>query len=98
MSTGVKIVGILTARPGKAAELQRLLCATRVSSRTEPGNMRWDIWRDRANPDRFILDELYSDDTALNAHRETPHFKNYAEKIGDLAERTPIVLDPFDVT
>lgn len=60
--------------------------------------MRWDVWRDRANPDRFILDELYSDDTALNAHRETPHFKNYAKKIGDLAERTPIVLDPFDVT
>ncbi|PBB66655.1 antibiotic biosynthesis monooxygenase [Mesorhizobium sp. WSM4312] len=98
MSTGVKIVGILTARPGKAAELRRLLSATRVSSRGEPGNLRWDIWHDRANSDRFILDELYLDDTALTAHRETPHFKEYARKIGDLAERTPIVLDPVEVT
>ncbi|RWC44751.1 putative quinol monooxygenase [Mesorhizobium sp.] len=98
MSTGVKIMGILTARPGKAPELRELLSVTRVSSRTEPGNMRWDIWRDRANPDRFILDELYLDDTALTAHRETPHFKDYARRIGDLAERTPIVLDPIEVT
>lgn len=97
MSTHVKIVGILTVRPGKASELGAFLSAMRIRSRAEPGNLRWDIWRDKAKPDRFLLDELYVDDAAVAAHRETPHFKDYAARISDLAERTPITLDPVEV-
>ncbi|WP_416066579.1 putative quinol monooxygenase [Rhizobium sp. ZK1] len=97
MSTRMKIVGILTARTGKAPELGAFLSAMRVHSRAEPGNLRWDIWRDKANSDRFVLDELYVDDAAVAAHRDSPHFKNYAARIGDLAERTPITLDPVEV-
>ncbi|QWW69939.1 putative quinol monooxygenase [Rhizobium sp. WYJ-E13] len=97
MSTRMKIVGILTARPGKAPELGAFLSAMRVHSRAEPGNLRWDIWRDKANSDRFVLDELYVDEAAVAAHRDSPHFKNYAAGIGDLAERTPITLDPVEV-
>ncbi|MBX4870531.1 MULTISPECIES: putative quinol monooxygenase [Rhizobium] len=97
MSAHVKIVGILTGHPGKASELRTLLSAMRVRSRAEPGNLRWDIWRDKANHDRFVLDELYADDAAVAAHRDTPHFKDYAARIGDLADRTPITLDPVEV-
>ncbi|MBW9055567.1 putative quinol monooxygenase [Rhizobium mesosinicum] len=97
MSTRVKTVGILTGHPGKASELGAFLSAMRVHSRAEPGNLRWDIWRDKANPDRFVLDELYVDDAAVAAHRDTPHFKDYAARIGDLADRTPITLDPIEV-
>lgn len=97
MSTHRKIVGILTARPGKASELGAFLSAMRVRSRAEPGNLRWDIWRDKANPDRFVLDELYVNEAAVAAHRDTPHFKDYAARIGDLADRTPITLDPVEV-
>jgi len=59
--------------------------------------LRWDIWRDRADPNRFALDELYADEAAASAHRETPHFKDYAIRIGDLADPTPFVLDPVEV-
>ncbi|WP_028747353.1 putative quinol monooxygenase [Rhizobium mesoamericanum] len=97
MSTHVKIVAILTARPGKASELAAFLSVMRVRSRAEPGNLRWDIWRDKANTDRFVLDELYVDDTAVAAHRDTPHFKDYSGRISDLADRTPITLDPVEV-
>jgi quinol monooxygenase YgiN len=93
----MKIVGILTARPGKVSELGTFLSAMRVRSRAEPGNLRRDIWRDNANPDRFVLDELYVDEAAVAAHRDTPHFKGYAARIGDLADRTPITLDPVEV-
>lgn len=97
MSTRMKIVALLTARPGKASELGAFLSAMRVQSRAEPGNLRWDIWRDKANPDRFVLDELYVDEAAVAAHRDSPHFKDYATGIGDLADRTPITLDPVEV-
>jgi quinol monooxygenase YgiN len=97
MSAQVKIVGILSALPGKAAELQALLFDLQADSRAEPGNLRWDIWRDQANPDRFVLDELYASRDDVAAHLETPHFRNYVGKVKDLAERTPLILDPVNV-
>lgn len=93
----VKIVAILDARAGRADELRTLLMGMVAPSRAESGNRRWDVWQDQAKPDRFVLDELYTDAAAVAQHRETPHFKNYAAKVGDLAERTPLVLDPIEV-
>ena len=93
----VKIVAVLTARPGKADELKALLSGMLAPSRAEAGCLRYDLWRDQANAGRFVLDELYVDDAAIAAHRETAHFKRYLAKIGDLAERSALVVDPVDV-
>lgn len=97
MPTGVKIVAVLTAKPGKLPALQDLLFGMAPACRSEPGNLRWDVWRDQAEPARFVLDELYVDDAAVAAHRQTPHFAAYLAQINDLAERTPYVLDPAQV-
>lgn len=42
--------------------------------------MRFDVIADRDDPTRFYFYEVYRDEAALAAHRETPHFKHYAEK------------------
>ena len=97
MPTPVKTVAILVARRGLAEELKALLGSMAVPSRAEPGNLRYDLWRDRSDAGRFVLEELYADDAAVAAHRETPHYKNYLSKINDLAERTIIVLGPLEV-
>ena len=97
MTAPVKIVAILTARPGKADDLQALLSGMLAPSRAEPGNLRYDLWRDQADPVRFVLDELYTDNAAIAAHRATPHFQDYLARIGDLAERTALVLDAVEV-
>lgn len=97
MSHDVKVIAILVVRPGKDGELWPLLDGMVASSRKEPGNLRYDLWRDQADPDRFVLDELYADDDAVAAHRATPHFKSYLSAIGDLAERTALVLAPAAV-
>ena len=93
----VKIIGILTALPGKGAELRALLDGMIDPSRAEPGNLRWDIWQDQAQADRFVIDELYVDAAAATAHRESAHFKNYARQVGDFADRAPLTLDPVAV-
>lgn len=98
MTSLVKIVAILVARPGRTDELRALLSGMVTPSRAEPGNLRWDIWQVQSEHDRFVLDELYADSAAMAAHRETAHFKDYAGRIGDLAERTPLVLDPVEVS
>ncbi len=97
MTGQVKTVAMLTARPGKASELAALLDAMLVPSRAEPGNLRYDLWRDRADANRFVLDELYVDADAQAAHRASPHFQDYLSRIGELAERTSLSLDPISV-
>lgn len=97
MPTPVKIVAILTARPGKDAELRALLNDMLAPSRAEPGNHRYDLWSDPATPGRYVLDELYADADAVAAHRATPHFQAYLSRIEALAERQAFVLDPVAV-
>ncbi len=96
MSTQAKTMAIFTARPGKADDLRALLVGMAPHCRAEPGNLRWDIWQD-PETGRFGLDELYRDADAVTAHRETPHYKDYLSKIGDLAERTAVTLSPLDL-
>jgi quinol monooxygenase YgiN len=50
------------------------------SEKDEPGCLRFDVIQDRDDPNRFYFYEVYRDESALAAHRETPHFKFYAEK------------------
>jgi quinol monooxygenase YgiN len=94
MTNEVKIVAVLTAKPNATERLRNLLDGMLAPSRAEPGNLRYDLWRDQTQPGRFVLDELYRDADAVAAHRATPHFQAYLAEIGDLAERIAFVLDP----
>jgi len=97
MSTPVKSIAILVSKRGKLEELTALLDSMVVPSRAESGNLQYDLWRDHADPRRFVLEELYTDDAAVGAHRATPHYEDYLSKINDLAERTVMMLDPLEV-
>ena len=68
MTTHVKIVANLLAKPGKERELEELLATM-----------------------------LYADSDALAKHRASPHFQAYLAKIGDIAERSALVLDPLSI-
>jgi autoinducer 2-degrading protein len=50
------------------------------SEKDEPGCLRFDVIQDRDDQNRFYFYEVYRDEAALEAHRQTPHFKLYAEK------------------
>jgi len=78
-------------------ELKDLLTGMVVPSRAEPGNMQYNLWRDDADADRFVLEEIYTDSDAVAAHRATPYFENYAAKVKELAARTFMTLDPLEV-
>lgn len=43
----------------------------------EPGCRRFDILRDANRPARVCFYEVYDDEAAFLAHRETSHFKRY---------------------
>jgi len=97
MSNKVKTIAILTAQPGKIKALTTLLHGMIPQCRAEPGNLAWNVWRDQADPAKFVLDEMYSNEAAVTAHRKTPHNKDYSSKIIGLADRTVLVLAPDQV-
>jgi quinol monooxygenase YgiN len=96
-SSPAKITAILTAHPGKIAELGDLLTAMAPHCRAEPGNLRWDIWREPSPGARFVLDELYVDAAAVEAHHATPHYQNYLTRVPALADRTALMLEAVAV-
>jgi quinol monooxygenase YgiN len=68
------------AKPGKGDEVEGLLrrMAPLVSA-NEPGCRLYHANRSADNADIFLLYEHYADQAALDAHRNTPHFKEIIE-------------------
>lgn len=43
----------------------------------EPGVISYAVYEDKTNPSHITIIEVYADNEAYMAHRETPHFKEY---------------------
>jgi len=50
-----------------------------LESRKEPGVIQFDLLEQSDSPNKFMLYETYSDTAALEAHRDTQHFKRWVE-------------------
>ena len=60
------------------------------SENDEPGCLCFDVLRHSEDPHKFYYYEVYQDEAARMAHRETPHFKKYAEESADMLS-APVV-------
>ena len=54
---------------------------------TEPGCKRFDILNLASDPNHFFLYEIYDNEAALKAHRETAHFKKYAATAANMVAK-----------
>jgi autoinducer 2-degrading protein len=71
----------------KPAHLDAFKAATienAYNSRKEPGVVRFDLFQQSDDPTRFLLHEVYRDAAAQASHKETPHYKTWVDKVGDL--------------
>ena len=59
------------------------------SVKDEPGCYRFDILQDNADPNRFHLYEVYSDEVALEVHRNAPHYRKWRETVQDRFDGEP---------
>jgi (4S)-4-hydroxy-5-phosphonooxypentane-2,3-dione isomerase len=77
------------AKIGQEAEVAGVLSKLTEESRKEPGCVTYQVHRHKTEPRRFFIYEQYKDDAALEAHRGSPHFLQYAKKdLPKLGERT----------
>src|SRR3546814_11169202 len=95
MTSHIKIIAVLTARPGKAEALRILLDGMLAPSRAEPGNLRYDLWVDPAQPGRYVLDGLYGNADAVAAPRASTPFHAYLAAMHDPAERNALPPAPL---
>ena len=53
----------------------------------EPGNLRFDILRDAGNPSKFVLYEAYESEDAAAAHKNTPHYLKWRDRVAGWMEQ-----------
>jgi quinol monooxygenase YgiN len=68
------------ANPGKETEVAEIFAKLEQASREEPGCLMYVVHRHRTDPSRFFIYEQYEDDAALEVHRRSQHFQDYAVK------------------
>jgi len=74
----------LTVKPEAVAEFLRATLANHRGSVREPGVLRFDVLQDEEDPGRFLLYEVFRDEAAVQAHRETPHYNAWAQAVEPL--------------
>lgn len=65
----------INIKAGKEQEFLEIFERNQIGTRQEPGNLRFDVLRDPEIRTRFYAYEVYIDEQALQAHRETPHYR-----------------------
>jgi quinol monooxygenase YgiN len=100
----VHVIAVITARPGRRAELLQAFQANVPNVHAEEGCVEYVATIDaegagsiqtRFGPDTFVVVEKWASLDALQAHAAAPHMAAYAAKTKDLiASRVIHVLSP----
>lgn len=79
------VFATFTPKAGHTDDVRTLLETMVADTRAEPGNECYDLYSaDADGTHLFHLFERYADDAALQAHRESAHYKAYRAAIPDL--------------
>jgi autoinducer 2-degrading protein len=71
-------------------QLQGFLDATEenaMASRKEPGVVRFDVLSDRDDPTHVVLVEIYRDEAAAAAHKDTGHYQRWRDIVAQMMAR-----------
>lgn len=89
----VYLFASLTPKPEHVADLEAELRHMVSASRAEPGNRRYDLLRRSDGAPGFHLYEIYVDEAAVQAHRESAHYLAYRAKVGAWLAAPPDVKE-----
>jgi autoinducer 2-degrading protein len=70
-------------KPERVADFLESIQPNHEGAVKEPGNRRFDILQSADDPTRFVAYEAYTDEAAAKAHRETPHYLAWRDKVAD---------------
>lgn len=95
----IKIVAFVGVKPGSEDAFIAAAKICVAASRAEPGVVYYDVWREQQGEQRFVFNELYADQAAVDAHMASDHFKAFGLAARALATARPEIIscDPIDV-
>jgi (4S)-4-hydroxy-5-phosphonooxypentane-2,3-dione isomerase len=68
-------------------DLETFLAETRrnaAASLQEPGVRRFDVLQDEGDPAYVVLTEVYVDQAAADAHKQTPHYARWRDAVAGM--------------
>jgi autoinducer 2-degrading protein len=71
-------------RPGQADDFLAVTLDNARASLTEPGVLRFDVIQDQEDPGHVVLVEVYRDDGASAAHKQTAHYATWRDRVADM--------------
>jgi quinol monooxygenase YgiN len=84
-------------KAGHEDEAPALFAKLAEATRAEPGCRMYLAHRSTSDPRRFFLYEQYDDQAALDAHRQAPHFEQFAKGglFPIIESRSPELYEPL---
>lgn len=81
----MKIVHVqIQVKPDQVEAFKAASLENARNSPREPGIAQFDLLQQRDDPTRFVLVEVYRTDDAPAAHKQTDHYKTWAETVADM--------------
>ena len=71
----------------KPEHVEAFLTDTRrnaTASLQEPGVRRFDVLQDEADPAHVVLNEVYVDQAAADAHKQTTHYARWRDEVATM--------------
>jgi len=95
----VKVIAFVSVKPGQETAFEAAAAPCVAASRQEPGVLHYDLWREAEDERRYVFNELYADQAAVQAHMGSDHFKAFGLAARDLAAARPVIIatTPVDV-
>ena len=71
-------------KPECVEDFKRISLANARESIKEPGIARFDVVQQQYDPTRFVLVEVYRDNQAPAAHKETKHYATWRDAVSNM--------------
>jgi autoinducer 2-degrading protein len=85
----------VTVVPDRVSEFLEATLSNARASLDEPGVVRFDVLQDQSDPAHVVLIEVYRDDAAAAAHKDTAHYATWRDTVADMmaAPRRSVKFD-----
>jgi beta-alanine degradation protein BauB len=83
-------VTFIQGKPGKEADVKQELLSLTAPTRSEPGNLAYDLYQSVDQPGQFMRFEVWRDARALELHKASPYLRASFDRRRDEGWRTEI--------
>jgi autoinducer 2-degrading protein len=82
----VRVIDV-QVKPESAVAFREATARNREGSIHEPGVLRFDLLQDEKDPAHFLLLEVYRDEAATGAHKDTAHYQRWRQEVEPMMAR-----------